>query len=217
MAEPHSTRRKTKSSRLRSVDHRRREQRPEKRRRSATLRGSPRYRSKAATRLYRSTQLVSQLREVSRLLTAVYSTCVTAELALQGQNDRSRSGHPRHAADACFRAGKLPSADAGFAGRRIGRPGAGSTPIRLMPAQPLRHLHGACIEEAATRSANIESETDQADGATEGETQIEFRSGSGIGVAQGCEGGTAGRAHARHADLCVGERPCGGKEAVIDA
>jgi hypothetical protein len=31
-------------------------------------------------------QLIAQLREVSRLLTVIYSTCVTAELALQGQN-----------------------------------------------------------------------------------------------------------------------------------
>jgi hypothetical protein len=33
-----------------------------------------------------SVQLIAQLREVSRLLTVIYSTCVTAELALQGQN-----------------------------------------------------------------------------------------------------------------------------------
>jgi hypothetical protein len=37
-------------------------------------------------RLDSSTQLISELREVSRLLTVIYSTCVTAELALQGQN-----------------------------------------------------------------------------------------------------------------------------------
>jgi hypothetical protein len=30
--------------------------------------------------------LISQLREVSRLLTVIYSTCVTVELALEGQN-----------------------------------------------------------------------------------------------------------------------------------
>jgi hypothetical protein len=31
-------------------------------------------------------QLISQLREISRLLSVIYSTCVTAELALHGQN-----------------------------------------------------------------------------------------------------------------------------------
>lgn len=66
MAELHSTRRKAKSSRLQSVD----------RRRSAGRRGgSP-----------TSVQLIAQLREVSRLLTVIYSSCVTAELALRGQN-----------------------------------------------------------------------------------------------------------------------------------
>jgi hypothetical protein len=31
-------------------------------------------------------ELISELSEVSRLLTVIYSTCVTAELALRGQN-----------------------------------------------------------------------------------------------------------------------------------
>ncbi len=36
-------------------------------------------------------QIASQLREVSRLLSVIYSTCVTAELALEGQGaDRDR-------------------------------------------------------------------------------------------------------------------------------
>lgn len=38
-----------------------------------------------------SAHMVSQLREVSRLLSVIYSTCVTAELALEGQGaDRDR-------------------------------------------------------------------------------------------------------------------------------
>jgi len=84
-------------------------------------------------------------------------------------------------------------------------------------AQRSRHLHSACIEEAAIRSRNIESETSKAQCAIEREAQIEFRRGRGFGVAPRCEGGATGRAHAWHADLCVGERPCGGKEAVMNA
>jgi hypothetical protein len=39
-------------------------------------------------------QLIAQLRDVSRLLTVIYSNCVTAQLALQGQNaDRDRDIH----------------------------------------------------------------------------------------------------------------------------
>ena len=35
--------------------------------------------------------MISQLREVSQLLTVIYSSCVTAELALEGQSaDRDR-------------------------------------------------------------------------------------------------------------------------------
>jgi hypothetical protein len=38
-----------------------------------------------------SPQLAPQLREISRLLSVIYSTCVTAELALEGQSaDRDR-------------------------------------------------------------------------------------------------------------------------------
>jgi hypothetical protein len=81
MAELHSTRRKAKSSRLRSVDRRRSVERPGLHRQRASLPGSSLMNGSTA-----SVQLIAQLREVSRLLTVIYSTCVTAELALQGQN-----------------------------------------------------------------------------------------------------------------------------------
>ncbi len=81
MAELHSTRRKAKSSRLRSVDRRRSVERPGLQRPSASM-SIPSFMNEATT----SAQLIAQLREVSRLLTVIYSTCVTAELALQGQN-----------------------------------------------------------------------------------------------------------------------------------
>ncbi len=84
MAELYSTRRKAKSSRLRSDDRPRSVERPRlhphRASRSSFIDGST-----------TSVQLIAQLREVSRLLTVIYSTCVTAELALQGQNaDRDR-------------------------------------------------------------------------------------------------------------------------------
>ena len=76
MAELHSTRRRAKSSRLRASV----ERRGLHRQRASLSRSSLIY---GATT---SVQLIAQLREVSRLLTVIYSTCVTAELALQGQN-----------------------------------------------------------------------------------------------------------------------------------
>lgn len=86
MAELHSTRREARSSRLRSDDRRRSVERAGLRRQRASLSRSS-FNYGPAT----SVQLITQLREVSRLLTAIYSTCVTAELALQGQNaDRDR-------------------------------------------------------------------------------------------------------------------------------
>jgi hypothetical protein len=86
MAELHSTRRKAKSSRLRSADHRRSAERPELHSQSASM-----SRSSLINQATTSVQLIAQLREVSRLLTVIYSTCVTAELALEGQNaDRDR-------------------------------------------------------------------------------------------------------------------------------
>ena len=76
MAALHSIRRKAKSSRHRSVDRRRSVERPG---------------------FYPSTtsaQLITHLRDVSRLLTVTYSSCVTAQLALQGQNaDHDRDIH----------------------------------------------------------------------------------------------------------------------------
>jgi len=81
MAELHTTRRKAKSSRLRSVDRRRSVERQGLRRQRASMSRPPLI-NEAAT----SAQLIAQLRDVSRLLTVIYSTCVTAELALWGQN-----------------------------------------------------------------------------------------------------------------------------------
>ncbi|MDB6085470.1 MAG: hypothetical protein JWN43_3351 [Gammaproteobacteria bacterium] len=91
MAGAHSTRRKAKSSRLGSLDRRRGGKRLRIHRQKASLARSHRYRS-TAPRLRDSTaQLIYQLREVSRLLSVIYSSCVTAELALEGQNaDRDR-------------------------------------------------------------------------------------------------------------------------------
>jgi hypothetical protein len=91
MAEAHSTRRKAKSSQLESLDHHRDGNRLQKRRQKASLARPHRYRSTAPRLRHSSAQLISQLREVSRLLSVIYSCCVTAELALEGQNaDRDR-------------------------------------------------------------------------------------------------------------------------------
>jgi hypothetical protein len=79
MAELRTTRRKGKPSRLRSVDRRRSVERPGPHHQRAPLSS---LRSGPTT----SPQLIALLREVSRLLTVIYSTCVTAELALQRQN-----------------------------------------------------------------------------------------------------------------------------------
>jgi hypothetical protein len=52
---------------------------------------SQRRRSTAPVLRHSSAQLISELREVSRVLSVIYSSCVTAELALAGQNaDRDR-------------------------------------------------------------------------------------------------------------------------------
>ena len=91
MAEAHSTRRKAKSSQLGSLDHRRDGKRLRIRRQKASLARSNRCGSTAPRLRQSSAQLISELREVSRLLSVIYSCCVTAELALEGQNaDRDR-------------------------------------------------------------------------------------------------------------------------------
>ena len=91
MAEAHSTRRKAKSSRLESLDRHRDGNRLQIQRQKSSLARSHRHRSKAPRLRHSSAQLVFQLREVSRLLSVIYSSCVTAELALEGQNaDRDR-------------------------------------------------------------------------------------------------------------------------------
>ena len=91
MAGAHSTRRKAKSSRLGSLDRRRDGKRLHMQRQKESLVGPYRNRSTASRLRHSSAQLISQLREVSRLLTVIYSSCVTAELALEGQNaDRDR-------------------------------------------------------------------------------------------------------------------------------
>jgi hypothetical protein len=86
MDEPYSTRRKAKSSQLRSADPRRSAERQGLHRQIAPLSRSSGFRLTGSARSRSSAQLISQLREVSRRLTVIYSTCVTAELALQGQN-----------------------------------------------------------------------------------------------------------------------------------
>ena len=91
MAEAHSTRRKAKSSRLGSLDRRRGGKRLRIHRQKASLARSHGHRSTAPRLRHSSAQLIYQLREVSRLLGVIYSSCVTAELALEGQNaDRDR-------------------------------------------------------------------------------------------------------------------------------
>lgn len=91
MAEVHITRRKAKSSRLGAVDRHRDGGRPRIQRRKGSFARSPGHRSTALGLRHSSVQLISQLREVSRALSVVYSCCVTAELALEGQNaDRDR-------------------------------------------------------------------------------------------------------------------------------
>jgi hypothetical protein len=86
MAEPYSTRRKARSSRLGSGDRRRSVESPGLHRQRAPLFRPSGCRPTASAHAGTSAQLISQLRELSRLLTVIYSTCVTAELALQGQN-----------------------------------------------------------------------------------------------------------------------------------
>ena len=87
MAESQSARRKAKSSRLQSVDRRRSADKLGLHRQGAPLsRSAAGYQLTSSMRPRSSGELATQLREVSRLLTVIYSTCVTAELALQGQN-----------------------------------------------------------------------------------------------------------------------------------
>ena len=81
MTELQSTRHKANSSRLRPVNPQRSMKKSGLRHQGASL-----SRSSVNYRPTNSVQLIATLREVSRLLTVTYSTCVTAELALQGQN-----------------------------------------------------------------------------------------------------------------------------------
>ena len=91
MAEAHSTRRKAKSSRLGSLDRRRDGKHLGAQRQKGSLARSHRHRSTALRLRHSNAQLISQLREVCRALSVIYSCCVTAELALEGQNaDRDR-------------------------------------------------------------------------------------------------------------------------------
>jgi hypothetical protein len=91
MAEAHNTRRKAKSSRLGAADRHRGGGRPRIQRRKGSLARLSGHRSTALGLRHSSVQLISQLREISRALSVVYSCCVTAELALEGQNaDRDR-------------------------------------------------------------------------------------------------------------------------------
>jgi hypothetical protein len=91
MAEPHSARRNAKTSRLRPGDHRRSAKRLQMQTQMASSTRSSRHRSTRASLAHSDVHLISQLREVSQLLSVIYSTCVTAELALQGQHaDRDR-------------------------------------------------------------------------------------------------------------------------------
>ena len=91
MAGAHSTRRKAKSSRLGSLDRHRDGNRLRIQRQKGSLARSHRHRSTVPRLRHSSAELISQLREVSRLLGVIYSCCVTAELALEGQNaDRDR-------------------------------------------------------------------------------------------------------------------------------
>ena len=91
MAGVHSTRRKAKASRIGSLDRHRDGNRLRIQRPKESLARSHGHRSTVPRVRRSSAQLISQLREVSRLLGVIYSCCVTAELALEGQNaDRDR-------------------------------------------------------------------------------------------------------------------------------
>jgi hypothetical protein len=86
MARPHSIRRERASS-ARPPNPVRTpvsEARRARHRRSSRLRTGER--SSALQRPLNNLKLIAQLRETAELLRVVYSTCVTAELALQGQN-----------------------------------------------------------------------------------------------------------------------------------
>jgi hypothetical protein len=86
MAEALSARRKAKSSRLGSLGRHRDGKRLRIPRQKGSLARSYRYRSTEPRLRHLSAQLISELREVSRLLGVIYSSCVTPELALEGQN-----------------------------------------------------------------------------------------------------------------------------------
>ena len=91
MAEALSARRKAKSSRLGSLGRHRDGKRLRIPRQKGSLARSYGDRSTVPGLRHSSAQLISQLREVSQLLGVIYSACVTAELALEGQNaDRDR-------------------------------------------------------------------------------------------------------------------------------
>ena len=91
MAGAQSTRRKARSSRLGSLDRHRDGNRLRRQRRRASLVRSHGNRSTSPGLRHSSAELISQLREISRVLSGIYSSCVTAELALEGQNaDRDR-------------------------------------------------------------------------------------------------------------------------------
>ena len=91
MAGAHSTRRKARSSRLGSFDRRRDGNRLRIQHQERSLGRSHGHRATVPSLRCSSAQLIAELREVSRMLGVIYSCCVTAELALEGQNaDRDR-------------------------------------------------------------------------------------------------------------------------------
>ena len=87
MAEQHSTRAKATSATSAPQGHPSR-RRPPRPRTASNKSLRPRLSKPSATaaRAAVDPELASQLHGIARLLSVVYSTCVTAELALQGQN-----------------------------------------------------------------------------------------------------------------------------------
>jgi hypothetical protein len=86
MATPHSTRHKAKANRSKPLDRRQNANHLRMGRHGAPLPRSAGHQSKRSKSSPSSAHLISQLREVSLLLSVIYSTCVTAELALKGQS-----------------------------------------------------------------------------------------------------------------------------------
>lgn len=93
MAEKHSTRRMAGSSARPPDARKRREKRRTSPRKSppnatSSTRSSKRSPTRPSTAEHaaKNPALASRLRDVARLLSVAYSTCVTAELALKGQN-----------------------------------------------------------------------------------------------------------------------------------